>query len=308
MKYIHIPAAVILTAASLALGCAAPPAENSNQTQASYMTFSHVNQLHRNYVHARTGQVHYRAYIPSDADISAAPLVALHLSPNSGQVFSSFLPNIGQDRITVAPDYPGFGMSDAIAGPQRIEDYAASMLDVIEALNLGTPVDLLGYHTGAGVALEMARQKPDVVGRLLLVAVPVLTQEEREAGAALPPIPFDTDGDFAKKEWQSSWKWRGPGQDETSVFATFSEKMRPGARDRRAEAILAYDLVPVLKAATHDMMIVRVKDDLWGPTERAHALRPDAAYIELPKYGHGLFHVAPDEMSRIALEFFKRQK
>ena len=305
MKYTFRSVAVFFTAASLILSCAAPPAEIPNQTQVSQMTFSHVNQLHRDYVQTRTGQVHYRAYVPSGADITAAPLMALHLSPNSGQVFSSFLPAIGKDRIAVAPDYPGFGMSDAIAGPQRIEDYAASMLDVIEALNLDTPVDLVGYHTGAGVALEMARQKPDAIGRLLLVAVPVLTKEERAAGAALPPIAFDVEGEFAKKEWQSSWKWRGPGQDETSVFATFSEKMRPGARDRRAEAILAYDLAPVLEAATQDMMIVRVKDDLWGPTERAHELRPDSAYQELPQYGHGLFHVAPDEMSQIAREFFK---
>ena len=262
-----------------------------------------TSKMYRAYVSTRSGQVHYRAYAPSRTDITAPALVALHLAPNSGQVFSSFLPKIGRDRIAIAPDYPGFGMSDAISGPQRIEAYAASMLDLIDNLELPTPVDLLGYHTGAGVALEMARQRPDTIGRLLLVAVPVLTDKEREAGAALPPIPFDTNGEFAKKEWQSSWRWKGPGQDEASVFATFAEKMRPGARDRRAEAILSYDLTSVLTATKHEMMIVRVKDDLWIPSQRAHQLVPGAKYVELPQFGHGVFHADPEAMNALARAF-----
>lgn len=295
---------ICIMASAIFLSVCNPKVDMLNKNQQLRLSESHIGKLHRDYTDTRFGQVHYRAFSPPPARIAARPVMALHLSPNSGQVFSDFLPLIGADRTAIAPDYPGFGMSDAINGPQRIEDYAGAMLEVIETLNIETPVDLVGYHTGAGVALEMAQQKPDWIGRVLLVAVPVLTMQERAAGAALPPIPFDTDGDFAKKEWQSSWKWRGPGQDEKSVFATFSEKMRPGARDRRAEAILAYDLEPVLKTATHNMMIVRVKDDLWTATQRARDLRPDAAYAEFPQYGHGLFHVAPQEMNVVARDFF----
>lgn len=262
------------------------------------------DQLHRGYTQSRFGQIHYRAVKPKQARF--APVMALHLSPNSSQVFSDFLPIMGADRIAIAPDYPGYGMSDAIEGEQTISDYARAMLDVIERQNLSTPVDLVGYHTGAGVALEMARQEPDLIGRIVLVAVPVLTKEEREAGAALPRIAFDLEGEFAKKEWQSSWRWRGPGQDQTSVLATFGEKFRPGARERGAQAILAYDLIPVLEKASHPLMIVRVKDDLWEPSKRAHDMRPDAEYAELPDYGHGLFHVAPDHMRELITNFLDK--
>lgn len=260
--------------------------------------------MERGYADSRFGQIHYRIARPRAGQNSHVPLMALHLSPNSGQVFSSFLPLIGADRMAVAPDYPGYGMSDPIEGQQRIEDYAAAMLDVIEALRLPAAVDLLGYHTGTAVALEMARQRPDKVHRIMLVAVPVLTMEERSLGAALPTIPYDIAGEFAKEEWQRSWKWRGPGQSEQSVFATFSEKMRPGVRERGAKAILAYDIAPVLEAASHPLMIIRVRDDLWEASARARALRQDAKYLELPEYGHGLFHVAPQEMDRIARDFF----
>jgi pimeloyl-ACP methyl ester carboxylesterase len=230
--------------------------------------------------------------------------MALHLSPNSGQVFASLLPLLGADRLAIAPDYPGYGMSDPIAGEQRIGDYAGAMLDVADDLGIEGPLDLIGYHTGAAVALEMARQRPERVGRILLVAVPVLTDAERAAGAALPPIPFDTDGDFAREEWRRSWKWRGPGQDEASVFATFGEKMRPGVRERGARAILAYDVAPVLAAADHRLMIVRVNDDLWVASARAREIRPDAKYLELADYGHGLFDAAPAMMADVARGFF----
>jgi pimeloyl-ACP methyl ester carboxylesterase len=259
--------------------------------------------VRRSYVDTRFGQVHLRAVVPGKEEQQKRPLMALHLSPNSGQVFSSFLPLIGRDRIAVAPDYPGYGMSDAIPGKQTLSDYAAAMLDVRDALGLEGPVDLLGYHTGAGVALEMARQRPQACGRLALVAVPLLTETERAAGAALPPIEFDVEGDFAREEWRRSWRWRGPGQSLESVLATFSEKMRPGARERGARAILAYDVRTALREAEHPLMIVRVKDDLWEPSARARALRPDARYVELPEYGHGLFHVAPERMDTILRKF-----
>lgn len=263
------------------------------------------NPVKRGYVDSRFGQIHYRMVRPASKQQQSPPLFALHLSPNSGQVFSSFLPLIGADRIAMAPDYPGYGMSDAIEGEQRIEDYALAMIDALERLGFEGPVDLLGYHTGAAVALEMARINPDLVRKIILVAVPLLTKEERAAGAALPKIPFDTEGEFAKKEWQSSWRWRGPGQSEQSVFATFSEKMRPGARERGAQAILAYDIEPVLREAVHPLMIVRVKDDLWAPTLRARDLRPDAKYKELEGYGHGLFHAAPALMDGLVRSFLK---
>lgn len=275
-------------------------------TGGSQMGFPTSDVSGRDYVDTRFGQVHLRLDAPETSERAHNAVVLLHLSPNSGQVFSDVLPLLGEDRIALAPDYPGYGMSDPIPGEQRIEDYARAMLDVIDnaGLDPDQKVDLVGYHTGAAVALDMARQAPDRVGRIALVAIPTLTEEERAAGAALPQIPFDLEGDWAKEEWRRSWKWRGPGQSVESVFATYSEKMRPGARDRGASAVLAHDIYPNLKSVTHPILLVRVKDDLWTASERAKHVRPDADYIELPDYGHGIFHVAPEEMAQRLTQFF----
>lgn len=267
-----------------------------------------AGQVRRSYIDGRFGQIHVRSIHPAGAGDRKRPVVMLHLSPNSGQVFARVMPLLGADRIVLAPDYPGYGMSDEIAGEQTIEKYASAMIDVIEATNLVGPVDLVGYHTGTGVALAMVGQRPELFGKVALIAVPVLTAEERAAGAALPRIAFDTDGDFAKAEWQSSWRWRGPGQDVPSVLATFAEKMRPGAREKGATAILNYAIDKPLETMSKPLLIVRVKDDLWEATARARQLRPDAEYVELPGYGHGLFDAAPAHMDELLRQFLDDQR
>lgn len=296
------PLSLIVLASILMASCSQKNAASVAPKDDAKMTKrAHIGQLRRGYVDSRFGQIHYRQVIPEKEE--HAPIMALHLSPNSSQVFSDFLPFIGKDRIAIAPDYPGYGMSDPIEGQQNLTDYAAAMLDVIKARDLDRPVDLIGYHTGAGVALEMARQEPKAIGRVILVAIPLLTKEERESGAALPKIPFDVEGEFAKKEWQSSWRWRGPEQSKESVLATFGEKFRPGSRKKGAQAILAYDLISVFKNTQHEVSIITVRDDLWNVSKRAQEMRPEFEYMELPQYGHGLFHVAPDKMNEIIRGF-----
>ena len=97
----------------------------------------------RGYVDGRFGQIHYRLAEPDAADRPA--LLCFHSSPNSGRLYERFLPVMAADRRVVAPDTPGFGYSDPPQEPPGIEDYAAAMGDLMDALELDR-VDLLGYH------------------------------------------------------------------------------------------------------------------------------------------------------------------
>jgi pimeloyl-ACP methyl ester carboxylesterase len=253
----------------------------------------------RFYTRCRYGQLHGRG----SGSGNASPLIAFHQVPNSSQVFEAFLPLIGRDRRAMALDTPGYGMSDPAPDPQSILDYAEAMVDAHRAMDL-PPADLLGYHTGAAIALAFAARHPERVRRLLLVAVPVFSAAERESFGALPPIPFDEAGDWARTEWQRTIRWRGPDQSLVSLKRGFAEKLRPGARERGATAIAAFDTGAALAASRHPLMIVRPRDDLWEATGRAMALRPDAPALALPDYGHGLFDVIPARMAAIARDFF----
>lgn len=267
------------------------------------------NDVRRGYVDTPQGQMHYRIVAPpgreEPADGAGVPLVALHLVPNSSQVFARFLEVVGQTRPALAFDLPGYGMSDPTPDPQRIDDYAEALAAAIRALGHDR-VDLLGYHTGAAVAGEIALAQPDLVRHLVLVAIPVLNEDERAAGAALPPIPFDIEGEFLQREWQLTEQWRGPGQSIESALRGYAEKLRPGVRaERRAAAILAHDMADTLRRLAETdfrITLVRPKDDLWDASARARPLLPDAPFIELPDHGHGLFEVAPDRMAEIVEE------
>ena len=263
-----------------------------------------AGELRRDYVDAPDGQLHIRIVGDPGRQQDAPPLVALHLVPNSGQIFERFLPLIAEGRAAVAFDLPGFGMSDPVDGPDTIEAYAEAILHGLDDLGLER-IDLLGYHTGAAVSAEIVRRQPDRVRKLVLVAVPVLTEEERARFAALPPIPFDEAGDFAREEWQRSMRWRGPGQTVDSVKRTYAEKMRPGARERGATAVVAYDLAAALPAIDCPVMVIRPRDDLWEATLRAKPLVPDAIWVEMPDFGHGLFEVAADDLAARIDEFLR---
>lgn len=255
----------------------------------------------RFYVPCRFGQLHVRR----SGGVSAHPSVLmLHQVPNSGQVFESILPLLGKDRLALAADTPGYGMSDPAPDPQKITDYADAIADAISVLGLAE-IDLVGYHTGAAIAAELSFRRNLRVRRVVLVAVPVFDDQQRATLGALPPIEFDEDGGWARDEWRRTWRWRGPGQSRADLLKGFAEKMRFGARERGAQAVAAYDMATALSHIRQPLMIVRPRDDLWDSSARARQLRPDAHYVELPDHGHGIWSVMPQEMDALLREFLK---
>lgn len=260
----------------------------------------------RGYASCRFGQIHFRECRPSET--LQPPLFCLHHVPNSGQIFESILPHLALDRCVYALDLPGFGMSDAAPNPQTIDDYALAIADAIGALgHRRATIDMLGYHTGAAVASQLALDPSLQIRRVVLAAVPVFSADERASFGAQTPIPFDEHGDWAKEEWRRSWQWRGSSQSRDSVLRTYAEKMRPGARERGARAIVNFDMAAALQQITQPLMIMRPKDDLWEATGRAIALRPDARCIELAEFGHGLWEAAPARLAGLIEEFLNAE-
>jgi pimeloyl-ACP methyl ester carboxylesterase len=72
-------------------------------------------------------------------------------------------------------DYLGNGRSDKPNRPATIENFAQEALEVCDALGFER-FDIWGSHTGASVALEVALRRPSQVGKIILEA-PVLVSE-----------------------------------------------------------------------------------------------------------------------------------
>lgn len=252
--------------------------------------------LRRMYVDCRYGQLHLRSAFPSSGGFDElTPLVCLHQSPMSGRVFDRFIGQMGTDRSVYAPDTPGFGESDPPPARPSIADYAAAIGDFVDQMRFRR-VDLLGYHTGAAIAAELAISRPQQVRRVVMIAVPVFGETEREAFRGRPrPAPVREDGAHLAEEWQHRLRWRGPGVTLEQLAAGFAETLRSGPRAWwGANAAMHYEAAARLPKLTQRVLVLRPNDDLWEITLRAQLLLPRAQFVDLPEYGLGVFDVAAD--------------
>lgn len=265
-------------------------------------------RLHRAYFESRYGQLHVHYAIPTGGGFDeGTTLLCFHQSPMSARVFDPFLKVMGRDRSVYAPDTPGYGESDAPPVKPSIGDYAQAMIDFLDTMRF-RKVDLLGYHTGALIAAEVALARPEVVRRLVLAGVPLLTDVERTAFRKTPwPTPIAEDGSHLLAEWQRSLQWRGAGVSLENLAAAFAEKLRNGPHAHwGASAVMDYPAVERLNAITQPVLVLRPKDDLWEATARARSVLRSASFVDLPQYGFGLFGVAPDVVATTCREFLDK--
>src|SRR4051794_10017085 len=99
------------------------------------------------------------------------PLVLLHGGFWSIELFGPLLDALAKQRRGVAVELQGHGHTPDADRPLRYETCADDVAALIRHLGLG-PVDVLGYSLGAGTAVRIAVQHPDVVRRLIVVSTP----------------------------------------------------------------------------------------------------------------------------------------
>lgn len=262
--------------------------------------------LRREFRDSRLGQVHLRrAAPPAVASNLKSPVVLLHQTPLSGRMFSALLPELASDRVAYAIDTPGYGESATPAEPPSFEEYAAAIGDVL--LAIGEPVDLVGYHTGAGLAVQVATLYPERVRRVVLVAMPLLDEAQRARFAALPGAEIPEDGSHLLEMWQSSMRARPPGQTLDQVASIVTEKQRAGRHGEWAiKALAAADLEAQVKGLQVPGAFVRPKDGLWDATGRAAALRPDWPLVDREDWVYGMFDADPAGAAALLRELLDR--
>jgi pimeloyl-ACP methyl ester carboxylesterase len=134
----------------------------------------------RAYFDCKFGQLHVRTAFPGtggfDEDVT---LFCLHSLDASSRLFSRFLPELADVRSVYAPDLPGHGESDP-SPTQSVADAATAISGLADDLRL-RQIDLLGIQYGAEVALALARARPALVRRLVLMGAP--------ATERLPAVP-----------------------------------------------------------------------------------------------------------------------
>jgi pimeloyl-ACP methyl ester carboxylesterase len=259
----------------------------------------------RTIVPTRWGQVHVRRSNGSEGKV---PLVLLHMTPLSSAMYDALLPRFGADRLTIAPDRPGFGFSDAPVRPLSMAEYAEATLDVLDALEVHQ-FDVLGTHTGSVEAVELASSFTHRVRRLVLVSIPAYTAaeltERRYRLAGVPP-PAE-DGSHLHWHWQRRFLYRTPPHDLDLFQWRLLQELLAGPNVWWPyKAVFAYPTAQRLTGLSQPVLVLAPHDDLWAQTERVYksgGLPPRARFVDLPHLGLDIAYFATDEVAEIVRQF-----
>ena len=262
-------------------------------------------QYERMYVDSRFGQMHMRTARP-EKRTTKNPLICFHLSPYSSVVYETFVREMGKDRLCIAIDSPGFGHSDPTPEPPLIPDYSAAMSDVVDALGIER-ADLIGFHTGSKVALELGRQRPDVVNKAILISIAYWTPDEiknREVIIKAPEIKED--GSHLKKAWDGSMRWSMTGRTPMMLAKLFyAHTINPAITHWGHQAAYQYDVEAAMDEIKQPILVLNPEDDLWNETPRIKPLlkQRGSQFMDLPGWAHGFMELKTDEFSKIVRDF-----
>ena len=120
----------------------------------------------------------------------APPVLLLH---GLGATNASMLPllaDLSRDHRVIAPDFPGFGASDAPRWRYRPGDLARWVIAFQEAVD-ARPAALVGNSLGGRVAIEVGLQAPDLVSRMVLLCPSPAFRRMRQFVPLVKMLPPD---------------------------------------------------------------------------------------------------------------------
>ena len=264
--------------------------------------------IRRGYCEGRTGQVHYRRCRVEASRARTRPLVLLHQSPLSSTQFERVMPALAANGFdVVAPDMPGFGMSDAAPEGADLELFASVIPAALGVLGC-TRADIVGHHTGAVLGAVFAAEQPQAVNRLVLNGFPLLSQAEREHFATFyfGPKEPKPDGSHLLVAWENRLR-STPGWTDIALMHRYTVEAlyRGGTNWKAFPLVNGADLHEVLqRLQVPTLMFTNTGEDLYDSTRRAQAMRPDFfAYAELAGGSHDIVDEQPDAWVRVVTDF-----
>ncbi len=95
------------------------------------------------------------------------PLVLVHGYLGSSEMWRDQIRHFSASRDVIAPNLPGFGDSAHLTAPDRIEGYAARVLELLDELGVDR-FDLIGHSMGGMIVQQMAAMAGPRILKLVL--------------------------------------------------------------------------------------------------------------------------------------------
>ncbi len=195
----------------------------------------------RAYVDTPNGQIHYLTAG------EGRPVLFLHQTPRSSDEFLEVLPIVGQRFKAIAMDSIGFGFSYKSDKKCSIENLGSGVIEFMDAMGM-KDVLLVGHHTGAVVALEVAASHPTRVDRLVLSACPFYDETLRASLHNKPVMDADEeteDGAFLLSLWKRRMEFYPKGRTDLLKRFIIDALL---ARENRVQGHVAVREYPIEKS------------------------------------------------------------
>lgn len=258
----------------------------------------------RGYVDGPFGQVHFQDFG------EGTPLVLCHQAPMSLRQFDSVYELLSGSGIrAIGVDMPGFGGSDPTDFVPRVEDYAQIIPNVLDHLGIEAAF-VLGHHTGAMVATEVALQFASRVIALILNGPLPLSAKEREEGLAYV---------------EASEKGFAPGPDGKRLLCLYQTRMSAANENTNwdlsgryiAESLIGYgpfwyghhaafqyDHAATLALIKHRTLILtNTGDSIYENALQAREMRPDFKFAEIEGGSWDIIDELPVDWVRAVSDF-----
>jgi pimeloyl-ACP methyl ester carboxylesterase len=233
------------------------------------------------------------------------PIVVLHGWGAHIEAIAPILAALEGAPELIALDLPGFGDSEPPPEAWDVDAYAGFMIDFLEHLDVPR-AHLIGHSHGGRVSIAIAADRPERVGRLLLVDSAGLRPKRgwryrrRVAVAKLGRVLAKVGG-VPGRRLQERMRARVASRD----YLEASEAMRGTFR-----AVVAADLsdrLPRISAPTLLVWGDRDEDTPLWMAHRMEELIPDAGLVVLEGAGHYSYADAPGQFGAVARRFLLEQ-
>ncbi len=264
----------------------------------------------RGYANGPFGQIHFRHEAKAQSPLGA--IVLLHQAPMTSAQFDNVLvPLAAHGFHAIALDMPGFGMSDPAPGVPTVEDWARIVPAVLDELGYDQAV-VLGHHTGAMVATDVAIQFPERVRALVINGpMPVSETERADFMAGLHQKELQISALDDGTQFNMVHAARTSLANGTVPASRISEYVvqafeGQGEYWHGHHAAFQYRQAETLLRVTRPALILTNTGDLiYDHARKAHEMRPDFAFEALDGGGVDVVDQMPEAWAELVANYVR---
>jgi pimeloyl-ACP methyl ester carboxylesterase len=235
--------------------------------------------------------------------VGEAPRTFMLVSPWLSQVevlwedagFARLVERLARHGRVVAFDRRGAGLSDPMDRPATLEERAADLTAVLDAI--GAPrASLLCLNEGGTMAMVYAAAHPQRVESLVLYGAYTAPARSDELWWAPGPESYEAIADYVEQHWGTGDLLAGlsPSRADDPAFRAFLAKLERSAASPRSAAALvrlmgATDVSAILAQVTVPTLVLHRADDPYVDVRHAHHLAariPNAELAIVPGADH----------------------